>query len=168
MLKILSKFVDVKNQEVTIMHSIYILPYRLSSALFLSLLLAVPVKADIDIVASGALNFFFPHAAVSVSLGQPIYRYGDRKTHRSSQYHKHRYSHRRYSNSYFIVKKPHKRSYRHSTYSPREKYQSKFENRGYRQQDWQHHKNEVRRKNRAGNYVKHERKHRYFLSEKYR
>lgn len=156
------------------MRSIYILPYRVSVTLLISLLLAAPVKAEVDIVANGALNFFFPHGAISVSLGQPVYLYGDRKIRRSSKhYHDHNYayrndSHRSYSNSYLIIQKPLKRSYKHYPYSHKQKHQAQYNNKGYKQQRRHNRWVEERRPIREKMYSKHERKHKKFRNKEYR
>ncbi len=154
------------------MRSIYNLPYRLSITLFISLLMVVPARAEVDIVTNGALNFFFSHGAISISLGTPIYLHSDREIRRSSRYQQHHYSHQNYSSTYLVTKRPLKRSYKHYPYSPRVKYQTRnnreHNKKGYKQQYWQYHRNDAHRPIRARKYSNYEKKHKYFRSKEYR
>lgn len=150
------------------MRSIYNLPYRLSMALLISLLLIMPAKAEVDIVANGALNFFFPHGAISVSLGTPIYLYSDQKIRRSSRYQQHHYSHQNYSSTYLVPHSPLNRSYQHYPYSPRVKYQTRH-NREHNKKGYkQHYKRDAHRPIRAKKYSNYKSKHQYFRNKKYR
>ncbi len=96
--------------------------YGVSAALALLLTLSAPAKAETDIVANGALNFFFPHGAVSLAIGEPFHRH-----YKSSDYHyekrryipKHtkrhhydRHNHRYYQQApkhYVVIEQPHRR-----------------------------------------------------------
>lgn len=96
--------------------------YGMAAALALLLTLSASVKADTDIVANGALNFFFPHGAVSLAIGEPLHRhYG----HSDYRYEKRRYApeyrkghyydrhdHKYYKKApkhYVVIEQPHRR-----------------------------------------------------------
>lgn len=79
--------------------------YGLASALVVLLTLSTPARAETDIVANGALNFFFPHGAVSIAIGEPLHRHYENKDYR--------YEKRRYAPEY---RKPHENYQHNSTY----------------------------------------------------
>lgn len=100
----------------------------MAAALALLVTLSVPVKAETDIVANGALNFFFPHGAVSLAIGQPIYRhYGNTDYHYEKRHYVPKYSgkshhyqnyNRHYRDApvrYVVIEKPN----RHRSYDDR-------------------------------------------------
>lgn len=115
------------------------------AALLPLLTLSAPLKAETDIVANGALNFFFPHGAVSLALGQPVYTYQKSHQHqyvpeyRKSYLYQHndRHDHKyRYAPEHFIViEKP---SRHHAEYKehPRQNYQA----RQYQNHEWKYSK----------------------------
>lgn len=125
-----------------------ILSYGFAALLPLLLTLSTPLKAETDIIANGALNFFFPHGAVSLAIGQPVFAYQTNKIYHNHEHqyapkyknnHTYQYNERHDHNypknasSYFIIiEKP---SRYHAEYQEHSKqnYQTR-----------QHHKNEWR------------------------
>lgn len=96
--------------------------YGVAVTLALLLTLSAPAKAETDIVANGALNFFFPHGAVSLSIGEPLHRhytgsdyhYEKRRyiPKHTKRHHYDRHNHRYYQQApkhYVVIEQPHRR-----------------------------------------------------------
>jgi hypothetical protein len=86
-------------------------PYRLALAFITLVFSSASVQAETNVIASGALNLFFPHSGVSISLGQPQTRYHNEiyfrsDTHRYAPKAAHHYQHdARYSKNNRYYKK---------------------------------------------------------------
>ncbi|SIS97242.1 hypothetical protein SAMN05421760_10998 [Neptunomonas antarctica] len=94
------------------MRNITTVSYRLALVFITLAFSSASVQAETKVIASGALNLFFPHSGVSISLGQPQIRYHDArysKEMRHSQekrYSKNNQYYKKASTQYLVITQP--------------------------------------------------------------